>query len=329
MRFISLFSVLLILTMSLSPTILSGQQPGKCIALITEIKGDILVKKADKSEFDKACWGTQLFKGDQIKTMAGSEATLTLSNTGIIKIGANSSLTVSDKQEPMSKAAGDVKKISTAAMFDLNGLLSKKESKKETGALAGLRSGDTEELFLLNTPCKTLIKTGKPEFSWISSKPFDKYVVNLYGSNGLLWSRKVTGNTMKYPDNEKELSFGESYFWNVEGEDVIDNIKSYNSKFTIIPGGQSKEVSARESLISDTFRNEPGSCSFHSALGAYYLSQGLLEDALKEFQIISEINSDAPLPHEILGSIYSELGNKDKAIEELQKALVITKSKDK
>jgi tetratricopeptide (TPR) repeat protein len=31
------------------------------------------------------------------------------------------------------------------------------------------------------------------------------------------------------------------------------------------------------------------------------------------------------LPHEILGSLYTEAGNKDKAIEELQKALELTK----
>jgi len=41
------------------------------------------------------------------------------------------------------------------------------------------------------------------------------------------------------------------------------------------------------------------------------------------------MNPDAPLPHEILGSLYSDVGNKDKAIEELQKALALAKNKEK
>ena len=55
------------------------------------------------------------------------------------------------------------------------------------------------------------------------------------------------------------------------------------------------------------------------------LIQGLLQDAINEFQVISKINTDAALPHEILGSLYSEVGDKDKAIDELQKALTLTK----
>jgi hypothetical protein len=35
------------------------------------------------------------------------------------------------------------------------------------------------------------------------------------------------------------------------------------------------------------------------------------------------------LPHEILGSLYSEIGDKDNAIDELQKALTLGKNKDK
>jgi tetratricopeptide (TPR) repeat protein len=55
----------------------------------------------------------------------------------------------------------------------------------------------------------------------------------------------------------------------------------------------------------------------------------LLQDAIEHFQAVAEINSDAPLPHEILGSLYSEIGEKDKAIEELQKALALTNNKEK
>ncbi len=45
----------------------------------------------------------------------------------------------------------------------------------------------------------------------------------------LVWSKKISENAMNYPENEKGLEFGESYFWNVEGEYLIDTDKSSES----------------------------------------------------------------------------------------------------
>ena len=72
--------------------------------------------------------------------------------------------------------------------------------------------------------------------------------------------------------------------------------------------------------------NDKESSTMHSLLGAFYINQGLLTDAEKEFRIVSDMNQDASMPHEILGSLYIKLGNKDRAIEELQKALTLSKS---
>jgi tetratricopeptide (TPR) repeat protein len=112
----------------------------------------------------------------------------------------------------------------------------------------------------------------------------------------------------------------------VEGEDLLDNKKSISYKFSILSADKSKEVLDHEALIRKAFVNDPDSSSLHSFLGAYYMNQGLLQDAVSEFIIISRINPDAPLPHEILGTLYSDAGNKDKAIEELQKALALSKN---
>ncbi len=64
-------------------------------------------------------------------------------------------------------------------------------------------------------------------------------------------------------------------------------------------------------------------------LGAYYINKGLLQDAIAEFQTIAKLNTDSALPHELLGSLYSKVGDKDKAIDELQKALILAKEKEK
>ncbi len=321
--------IFLILVFSLSGFRISmAQKPSQCIAIITEIKGDAFLKKDNRSEFSKTAWGTQLFQGDEIKTSDKSEVKLLFSNSNLISLGQNSSIKISSKEPSVTETTANVRNMSSAAMVSLSDLIPKKEDNSDAGALAGLRSVSVEQSIDLKSPINTLIKTNRPSFSWITKKSFDNCVVNLYDSKGLVWSKKVEGNTMKYPENEKELEFGESYFWNVDGEYMIDTDKSANRKFSVLSLQQSKDVEENENTIKNNFRNDPESSSMHSVLGAYYIKMGLLQDAITEFQAIAGLNRDAALPHELLGSLYSETGEKDKAIDELQKALALAKNKD-
>lgn len=321
---VALFSLICLFFLPVSMT-LSGQQSGQCLAIITELNGEVQFKKAADTEFIKASWGTQLFQGDQVKTFAGSDVSLLFSNNNFVTLGPNGSMIISGKKPSETKPSGDVRNISSAAIVNLSGLTLKKDNKKDVGALAGLRSDNTEQTIELTSPFNTLIRTNRPSFSWTAKESFDKYTVNLYNSRGLVWSIKVSESSMKYPENEKELEFGESYFWNVEGEVLIENDKSANHKFSILSLEKSKEVIEQEALIMSTFMNEPESSSLHSILGAYYIDLGLLQDAITEFRKISEINVDATLPHEILSSLYTDVGDKDKALEELQMALTLAK----
>jgi hypothetical protein len=306
-----------------------AQDQSQYMALITGINGNVLLKKAGKTEFVKTIWGTQLFKGDQVKTESGSEVSLTFSDGTIMKLAPGRMFEVSGDNPSSPAASGNVKKVTTAMMANMSALTSKRDNKKDVGSLAGLRGAVIEEPIELTSPSNTLIRTNRPTFTWIPKKPFDKFIVNLYNSKGLVWSNKASESTLKFPESEKGLEPGETYFWNVEGEDLLDNKKSANYKFSVLSFEKSKEVTDQEALIRKTFDNDSDSSSLHSFLGAYYINQGLLQDAINEFVIISGMNPDAPLPHEILGSLYSDAGNKDKAIEELQKALALSKSKEK
>jgi hypothetical protein len=306
-----------------------AQQPSQCLAVITEINGEALLKKVKSSEFTKASWGSQLFQGDEIKTSDKSEVKLLFSNNNLISLGSNSKIKIAAKESPVTETTGNVTNISSAAMVNLSDLIPKREDNNDVGALAGLRSVSSEQSIELTTPNNTLIKTDHPSFSWITKKTYDDYVVSLFNSKGLVWSKKVSGNNIKYPENEKGLEFGESYFWNVEGEYLIDTDKSSNHKFSVLSLEQHKEVEENENKIRSTFKNDPESSSMHSMLGAYFINKGLVDDAIIEFQTIAKLNSDAALAHELLGSLYSEVGDKDKAIDELQKALTLSKNREK
>jgi hypothetical protein len=306
-----------------------AQEGSQCIALITAKNGTVMLKRAGKNEFASADWGTQLFQGDQIKTGGKSSVSITYLNNGIMKLSENNLITVNKVETEVSESAGNVKPVTSSMMVNMSALTTKHEQRKDAGALAGLRTAGVEEPIELTSPYSTLIRTNRPTFAWEPKQSYENYIVNLYSSKGLVWSRKVSGSPLKFPETEKELDFGETYFWNVEGEDLLDNKKSSSYRFSVLTVDKSKEVLVQEALIRNTFNNDADSSSLHSFLGAYFINQGLLQDAIYEFNAVSRMNPEAALPHEILGSLYSDVGNKDKAIEELQKALVLSKTNDK
>jgi hypothetical protein len=323
------FLILLTLVFFYSGTRLSNaQNSSQCIAIVTEISGKALIKEAGMSQFSKATWGNQLFSGDQVATSDKSEVKLLYSDNSIITLGPNSLITITGAESIATEPMGDVKHVSTGMGVNLSSLTLKKDESRDVGALAGVRSATPEQAIELESPYNTVIRTDHPTFSWFSNLTFDEYTVNLYNSNGLVWSRKVSESTLEYPENEKGLESGKSYFWNVEGEYLINTDKSANHKFTVLNSEKSREIAEKETVIRSSFLEDPESSSLHSVLGAYFIDQGLLQDAINEFRVIAKINADAPMPHEILGSLYSEVGEKDKAIEELQKALALSNNKD-
>ena len=323
------YLIFLILVLSITGLKRSdAQQSAQCLAVITEIKGKALYREAGMNQFEKATWGVRLFNGDQVSTDDKSEVRLLYSDNSFITVGPNSMITISGSTPVATVQAGEVKTISSSIGINFSALTFKKTESKDVGALAGVRSADFEHVIELGAPYSTIIRTDRPTFTWIPKTSYDSYTVNLYNSKGLVWSKKVVESTLRYPEDENGLKFGETYFWNVEGEYLINTDKSSNHKFTLLTPEKFKEVETKESSLRNAFRDDPESSSLHSVLGALYIDQGLLQDAINEFQVISKINEDAPMPHEIMGSLYSEVGEKDRAIQELKKALALTNGKN-
>jgi len=307
----------------LSPQLIA-QQPTKCLAIVTEMKGDVFVSKPGSKQ-NKAVWGTQLFEGDKIETSSGSGVSLLFSNGNLINLGANSNIEISNNEKTKEISDNKSKKVESAMMANFFALTLKRDNEKEVGVLAGLRSVNTNLPVELISPCNTLIKNTKPTFSWHTDKSMDEFDVKLYNSKGLVWSKKVSNSSLEYPENEKPLATGETYFWHVEGEAMLESYKSLNQEFTVISNEKVIEVITQEESINELFSSDQNSSSYYSVLGAYYMSKGLLEDAIEEFKMVSKTNPGAALPHEILGKLYSDVGKKDLAISELQKALQLAK----
>lgn len=301
---------------------LNGQSSSLPVAVLSDVHGSVSLRKAQRSETMKAVFGMQLEQGDQISTHKEARATVLFSNGNLINLGANSNMTISG-----SSTGGDARNVGAGLAGNFSNLAMRQDSRGEVGILIDLRSDETAQLIIPLTPCNTRICDTRPTISWESTRPADEYVVRLYSSQGLVWEVRTKENKLKFPSDKEPLEYGASYFWNVEGEDLIHTFRSLNQKFTILEEKDIQNMKLEEERIRTLFAEDPENSSCHSLLGTYYSNLGLYEDAIREFELVRDANPEATLPHEILGSLYSDVGKKDLAIAELQKALALEKEK--
>lgn len=319
-RFVSITSLLIIITFL---PLFAQSEEKKCLAVITDIKGDVEVIKANNNKIS-GDWGLQLYNGDRIRTARASSATLIFSNGNLVNLGANSSIEISGEGESSTEQFENSQSVNQAMFGNFIDLALDKDKKKDVGVLAGLRSlriDSNKPPIELISPCNTSIITCKPSFEWLTSIPVDEFEIKLFNKNGLVWSQKVTGTKIEYPENAEVLNYGETYFWHVVGEALLESYKSLNYEFSVLTADKIEEVKSREDSIKELVNDSTNSSSYHSLLGAYYYNTGLLEEAITEFKIVTERNPHSAIVHEILGQLYTYTGKKDLAIQELKKAL--------
>ena len=299
-----------------------SQNNGAALAMISDVKGSVALIQPQSDDSYKVVFGMQLAQGDRLETGKKASVSLLFSNGNLISLGPNSSITISGNQSGNSSM-----NIGAGMAGNFSDLALRQDNKGEMGVLMDLRSDETSQQIIPLSPCNTMISTSTPGLKWDSRKPADEFVVSLYNSKGLVWEKRTKDTFLAFPEDEPGLEYGESYFWNVEGEDLIQSFRSLNRKFTVLTEEKIREKELEEVKLRKLFADDLESSSLHSLLGAFYANSGLYEDAIREFETVRDANPDATLPHEILGGLYSDVGKKDLAIEALQKALMLEKEK--
>lgn len=313
-------AVILGLVVLVMMPVLSAQE-GDCIALITDIRGNVSVRRAGMSDFTRCRWGTQLYESDCVKTDASGGVAILFNNGNLINLGPGGTITVARGPSSLSSGVESARALEGDLVADLSPIQVKRASDEDLGALAGLRSGETEKELVLISPCRTMICTQRPSFSWNASKSFENFKVTLYNSEGSLWSVDIKETMISYPEDEPPLEFGQYYFWNVEGEQLIDTYKSESIGFSVLSKEEIDDFNIQRKRIEAFFEANPESPTYRYLIGLVYERKGMLDEAIRSFEDIARSHTDSPILYETLGRLYHGKGQKDKAIAALQKAI--------
>jgi hypothetical protein len=307
--------------LAVTPDDLLAQKSAKCLALLTDLTGDVFVTSPGQPASRRASWGTQLYSKEKVRIGANGTATVLFANNSLIELGPGSSITISEGITKSQSQGKVIQGVESSEIIDLSGLTMRSTSGGEMVALAGLRSGSTEKAIVPLAPRNSAIRSRSPSFSWQSGSHFDKYRVKLFGAGGLLWQIDTDTTACAYPQGKEQLAPGEEYFWQVEGLGLVQTESSGNVGFSLLADSSTEALAKREAELTRSLTDDPHRASHSFLLASLYLEFGLIQEAVTQLELIARQYSDGPTIYEMLGTLYNSIGLKDKAIQSLQLAI--------
>lgn len=295
------------------------------LALVTDLQGDVAIIMASGGASVEARWGTQLFEGDEVKTKSGAAASILFANNNLISLGPNSSITIQAGPAPALPVSQAIRTIDGPLLADVSGLTMHRTGQGDISALGVLRSGLEMDGVEPLSPRSTKVQTLLPVFKWKASTSMERFEVRLYDETGLIWKAESRDRQLMYPEDAPALKPEKEYLWQVEGEELLETVKSPMVPFTVLSTDVREEVAAREASLQAQFGDDPEGSNLRFMLGSYYVQNGLLSSAIASFEQIAERHPDSALPYEILGKLYTDVGLKDDAINAFQQAIEVGK----
>lgn len=293
------------------------------LALVTDLDGDVSIVRAAGGGSIAARWGTQLFEGDEVKTNAGAGASILFANNNLVTIGPNSSITIQAGPAPSQPAERTMRTIDGPLLADVSGLTMHRTGQGDISALGALRSGRTFNGIEPLAPRSTKVNTVHPVLRWNASTSMDGFEVRIYDETGLVWKGETSDRQLIYPDDAPTLIPDKEYLWQVEGEELLESVKSPMVPFSVLTAEARAEVAAGEASLQAQFGDDPDGSNLRFMLGSFYVQNGLLASAIASFERIAERHPDSAVPHEILGKLYTDVGLKDDAINAFKRAIAL------
>ena len=170
--------------------------------------------------------------------------------------------------------------------------------KRLSGEQSGLRGSDTgEHGFGLLYPVRNVVIEDRPSFRWESLAGTSSYRVYVLDANG-----KQVGQSEDLPPNQTQwkvpsrLRRGQVFSWavtaQVDGKKIVSpSASDPEMKFAVLSAADFQELTLLKKSNS------------HLALGVFYARVGLLNEAEREFQTLSELNPQSELPRKLLQSV--------------------------
>lgn len=262
------FSLLALLLFSAATS--HGQQ---ALATLASVQGQVSVKSAASSRWEKAENKTALRVGDSVRTGAKSSVKLLYANGSEIHLTSNQKHVVGARAE----AASLPERVLAAIQIFFE---------PPAALTQGARRGADKPPAMLY-PRKGKILSNTPTFAWLSSAPGTVYHLKLVRDTGTicrilgndLWEKTTRDTVMTFPQAEPALLASQNYWVEIKRE-TSGHFEDY-ACFTVAEAGQRTELEAlRQQLRARYGSTDPNDVTFALMYAALLRHEEFFTEAL-------------------------------------------------
>ena len=277
-------------------------------AVISSLSGKVEVQRSGLDGMNTARLGDQLFENDIVFTRKGARVSLLSSDGSLMTLSPDSQMKISPIME--KKGGGRVGLISKGLMKGLSGLFSSKKKRETRTIIAGIRKKAEEDKGRVKVlyPRNSMILTSNPSFRWRAEggkEPF-RISLTLKGMKGKLWSIQTGESKIAFPEGQKGLERGQTYFLRVESEK--DKTLYEEVFFRVLDEKKAQEIMDFEGKLKDLLKSNPDDGSPAFILAGFYKKQGLFHRALEMIELLEKSNPKERFILEEKQEILAKLG---------------------
>lgn len=286
------------------------------VGVLTEIRGQVEVKRAGEAQWTTAQPLLALRPGDQLRAAGDARAAFVFTGgRGAQAVSAgNSPFTI---QPPATAAASDKVKGLVGSVTDF---LSGKQ--KDLAYLPlSVRSVRPPKVVQIQPRATKLLGT-PVVFEWSGSDTL-RYKVRLLGPQGQIWEQEnLPRKPLTYPSSAPALEPAVRYTWQLESAGK----PMQQTEFQILAPADAAR--ARESLDLLSPASLPGYSASSVAMmrAGFAMRDGLYADARRELMTALASDPDEPTLHLLLGQVYDSVGLGELAQREFIEARDLSKS---
>jgi len=257
------------------------------IALISSLTGKVEVQRADQKGLRALNLGEQVFEDDVLYTYDNSRASLFFSDGSVITVYPRSRLVLSLRGTD-KKGSSMVTSLSKGVMKGIGGIFSAEKKRETLTAVPGIRKKIEEEERGVRVlyPRNSVILISKPNFRWKTRGEARMFMVSLTlkGMEGQLWTIRTKEADIRYPDGQKGLKRGQTYFLKVASVD--DPSLSDEVYFRVLEDQKAEEVRRVTKKMEELQKLNPDDSTPTFILVTLYRGKGLYHMALGELDAL-------------------------------------------
>ncbi len=272
----------------------------KVLNFVSEIKGNVRLKRSQWKSYQKANFGDLLNPSDQLKLSAGASAKVMCDSSRVWVVPAGKESLVSD------------------------GCGSGKRKERRPNSRRGFSREENKTIPYIISPRNTALLTNRPILRWNAVSGASRYTVQVQDAGLTLdWQTETSNTQIEYP-GEPPLQPDSYYLLIVETDkgDSSEEEQGADLSFTLLDAQKAESVRTEVAQLKQQQLNQEAE---GLALAYFYQRYELKAEAIELLEGLVKQGSQIVAVYQLLADLYLEVGLSQQAKSSYSQALELAK----